>query len=58
MVFVGRPVLWGLAFGGTAGVDLTLKMLREELDRALALSGCANLEDVKRDLILAPKSAL
>ncbi|KAM7312816.1 hydroxyacid oxidase 1 [Ixodes scapularis] len=38
-VFVGRPVLWGLAYNGQAGVSRMLEILREELDRALALMG-------------------
>ncbi|KAM7299075.1 hydroxyacid oxidase 1 [Ixodes scapularis] len=36
-VFVGRPVFWGLAYNGEAGVRQTLSILREEVDRALAL---------------------
>ncbi|KAG0419945.1 hypothetical protein HPB47_003777 [Ixodes persulcatus] len=36
-VFIGRPALWGLAYNGEAGVRQTLEILREELDRALAL---------------------
>ncbi|CAN8016745.1 unnamed protein product, partial [Ixodes persulcatus] len=38
-VFIGRPALWGLAYNGEAGVRQTLEILREELDRALALMG-------------------
>ncbi|CAN7947890.1 unnamed protein product, partial [Ixodes hexagonus] len=38
-VFVGRPAIWGLAYNGQAGVYQTLEILRQELDRALALMG-------------------
>uniref|UniRef100_A0A8B9LLR4 (S)-2-hydroxy-acid oxidase n=1 Tax=Astyanax mexicanus TaxID=7994 RepID=A0A8B9LLR4_ASTMX len=38
-VFVGRPVLWGLAYEGEKGVSEVLQMLREELQLALALAG-------------------
>ncbi|CAN8007793.1 unnamed protein product [Ixodes pacificus] len=38
-VFVGRPALWGLAYNGETGVRKMLAILREELDRALALMG-------------------
>ncbi|KAJ8288727.1 hypothetical protein COCON_G00013860 [Conger conger] len=38
-VFVGRPILWGLACGGDTGVSKILQMLREELRLALALAG-------------------
>ncbi|RXN18658.1 hydroxyacid oxidase 1 [Labeo rohita] len=37
-VFVGRPVLWGLACEGDKGVSNVLEILREELHRALALT--------------------
>jgi isopentenyl diphosphate isomerase/L-lactate dehydrogenase-like FMN-dependent dehydrogenase len=41
LVLVGRPVLWGLATGGENGVVEVLTSLRDELDLALALAGCA-----------------
>jgi 4-hydroxymandelate oxidase len=41
-VFVGRPVLWGLATGGREGVASVLALLREELVRAMQLAGCAD----------------
>jgi 4-hydroxymandelate oxidase len=40
-VGVGRPVLWGLAADGEAGITHVLELLREEIDRTLALCGCA-----------------
>ncbi|MFC4945034.1 alpha-hydroxy acid oxidase [Pseudonocardia sp. GCM10023141] len=36
---VGRPWVYGLAAGGTAGVERTLEILRDEIDRTLALIG-------------------
>jgi 4-hydroxymandelate oxidase len=51
-VLVGRPVLWGLAHDGEAGVSLVLEMLRRELDLAMALAGCPSLEAVTRDLVV------
>jgi len=50
-VFVGRPVLWGLAHDGRAGVAGALAMLRRELDLALALCGCPDVARVTRDLV-------
>lgn len=38
-VFVGRPVLWGLAAAGAAGVEHVLELLRTELEDTLALLG-------------------
>jgi len=50
-VQIGRPVLWGLAAGGQEGVELALKILRTEFDLAMALSGCADLKSITRDLV-------
>ena len=50
-VFVGRPVLWGLATGGQAGVSRILALLREELLRAMQLAGCADVNAIDRDLV-------
>lgn len=51
-VLVGRPVLWGLALDGEAGVARVLTALRDELDTAMALCGCATLSDIGRDLVV------
>jgi 4-hydroxymandelate oxidase len=50
-VLVGRPLLWGLTLDGEAGVRAVLEHLRAELDLAMALSGCATVADVARELI-------
>ncbi len=50
-VLVGRPILWGLAVGGQAGVASVLGVLRRELDLAMALCGCPSMAAVGRDLI-------
>ncbi len=36
---VGRPVLWGLATAGAAGVEAVIGIIEDEFDRALALLG-------------------
>lgn len=51
-VQVGRPVIWGLALAGQAGVERVLTLLRDELDNALALCGCPSLAHVTRDLLV------
>jgi 4-hydroxymandelate oxidase len=50
-VFVGRPILWGLAAGGQAGVAAALGMLRREIDLAMALCGCPSIGSITRDLV-------
>jgi len=51
-VLLGRPVLWGLAVAGEAGVQHVLELLRDELDLAMALSGCAKLQDIDPTLVV------
>jgi 4-hydroxymandelate oxidase len=50
-VLVGRPVLWGLAVDGEAGARRVLELLRNELDVAMALSGCRTIAEIDRDLV-------
>jgi len=53
-VLVGRPVLWGLAAGGTEGVRRTLRMLQEELREAMALCGAARVGDLGPGIVFSP----
>ncbi|CAH1774543.1 unnamed protein product [Owenia fusiformis] len=50
-VFVGRPILWGLACGGEAGVDRVLTLLEDELSNAMALCGVAKVADIDNSLV-------
>ncbi|HEU0298804.1 MAG TPA: alpha-hydroxy acid oxidase [Longimicrobium sp.] len=50
-VLIGRPVLWGLAVDGQAGVERVLEMLRGELRRTLALLGRASVRTVDASAI-------
>ena len=50
-VQIGRPLLWGLAVDGEAGVTHVLKLLRGELDLAMALCGCRSVAEITRDLV-------
>jgi isopentenyl diphosphate isomerase/L-lactate dehydrogenase-like FMN-dependent dehydrogenase len=43
-VFIGRPVLWGLAHSGEEGVFNVLKLLNDEFSLAMKLSGCVCVE--------------
>ena len=51
-VMVGRPILWGLAYDGEAGVRRVLEILRAELDLAMALAGRPDLAAVDRSLVV------
>jgi isopentenyl diphosphate isomerase/L-lactate dehydrogenase-like FMN-dependent dehydrogenase len=50
-VLVARPVAWGLAAAGEAGVAHVVEILREELDLAMALCGCRSIRDVSSALV-------
>lgn len=50
-VFIGRPVLYGLTYDGDNGVKLVLEILKNELEMAMAFSGCNSVRDINRKLI-------
>lgn len=51
MVLVGRPVIWGLACYGEDGVHAALRILGEELKKAMMLCGCSKLSEINRDMV-------
>jgi isopentenyl diphosphate isomerase/L-lactate dehydrogenase-like FMN-dependent dehydrogenase len=53
-VLVGRPILWGLTVNGEQGATDVLSILRRELDEAMLLCGCTQIEDIGR-WVLEPK---
>ncbi len=42
-VLIGRPYIWGLAANGAMGVAHVIRLLRDELEMTMALTGCASL---------------
>ena len=50
-VMVGRPYLYGLAVGGSAGVRRALEILANEVDHALALTGVPRVGDLDRTVV-------
>jgi 4-hydroxymandelate oxidase len=51
-VLVGRPLAWGLAVDGEAGVRHVLELLRTELERDLLLCGLASPAEVDHSLLV------
>jgi 4-hydroxymandelate oxidase len=51
-VGIGRPILWGLAVDGEAGVGRVLDILIAELEHAMALAGTPSLADVTPELVV------
>lgn len=50
-IFLGRPILWGLACKGEHGVKEVLDILTAELHRCMTLSGCRSVAEISPDLI-------
>ena len=50
-VLMGRPLFWGLAVDGEAGVRTILQMLREELDMAMGMCGRATIDSIDISLL-------
>jgi len=50
-VLIGRPYVQALATAGALGVAHALRLLRDEFEIAMALSGCATLADITPDVL-------
>lgn len=50
-VGVGRPVAYGLAADGAAGVTRVLELLRDEMITTMALVGCSTVADLDRSFV-------
>ncbi len=48
-VLIGRPLFWGLAVDGEAGVRTVLDILRDELDATMGMCGKTTIESIDRD---------
>lgn len=49
---VGRPVLYGLGGGGSDGARDVLRILRDEMERTLALMGLSGAAAIERECVL------
>jgi 4-hydroxymandelate oxidase len=50
-VQIGRPIVWGLVVNGEQGVGDVLGLLKDELDLAMALTGCRSIDEITSDLL-------
>ncbi|WP_141618169.1 alpha-hydroxy acid oxidase [Myxococcus sp. AB036A] len=50
-VLIGRPIMWGLIARGAEGVTDVLRLLRAELEQALALCGQSRWTEIDRSLV-------
>jgi 4-hydroxymandelate oxidase len=50
-VFIGRPYVYGLAAGGAKGVERVILILRDELERAMALTGRRSIAEIDASVL-------
>ncbi|XP_043431905.1 hydroxyacid oxidase 2 isoform X1 [Prionailurus bengalensis] len=50
-VFLGRPILWGLAYKGEDGVKELLNIIKNEFHTSMALTGCQSVAEINQDMI-------
>ncbi|SEI42751.1 alpha-hydroxy acid oxidase [Nitrosomonas eutropha] len=50
-VMVGRPYIWGLATAGALGVAHIIRLLRDELELTMALTGTASIQEITQEKI-------
>lgn len=50
-VLIGRPYIWGLTANGAMGVAHVIRLMRDELEMTMALTGCAQLSDIDQSCL-------
>ena len=50
-VLVGRPILWGLAVNGEAGVYNILNILKSDLEKTMKLCGCSRVDEINKEFL-------
>ena len=51
-VWIGRPVLWGLAYKGPAGVEHCLRLLSDEIRLAMGLAGVVKVDEISKEYLV------
>jgi isopentenyl diphosphate isomerase/L-lactate dehydrogenase-like FMN-dependent dehydrogenase len=49
-VMTGRATLYGTAVGGEAGASKAVSLIRNELDKTMAYTGCRSVEEITTDI--------
>ncbi|KAL8786915.1 MAG: hypothetical protein Q9195_007994 [Heterodermia aff. obscurata] len=51
-VWIGRPILWGLSYKGQEGVELCLRLLRDEFTLCMGLAGTVKISEISKDYLV------
>jgi len=51
-VWIGRPVLWGLAYNGQQGVEHCLRLLGDEIKLCMGLAGALTVKEIGKDYLV------
>jgi L-lactate oxidase len=57
VVGMGRPIMYGLALGGSLGVQSVLEHVRDNLTIIMRLAGTKNVKEITRDYLAPPSIA-
>ncbi len=57
-VLVGRPVAWGVAAFGVAGVERVFSVLSEEMKRVLCMTGAGRVSEITKSLIISDNGSI
>jgi len=57
LVLIGRATLYGTAVGGEAGATRALLLLREEINRTMALIGCRSIAELSPEHVILPDAS-
>lgn len=50
-VWIGRPVLWGLAYKGQEGVEHCLRLYKDEIRLCMGLAGTRRVKDINKTFL-------
>ncbi|MBI4527815.1 MAG: alpha-hydroxy-acid oxidizing protein [Deltaproteobacteria bacterium] len=51
-VLIGRPICWGVAAGGAAGVERVIQLLTDEIKRVLMMTGLSSIKEATRAILI------
>jgi (S)-mandelate dehydrogenase len=56
-VLTGRATLYGTAVAGAAGAGKAIGIIRSELDKTMAYTGCRTVDEISTDIFFGARGA-